>query len=149
MVGKLSSPTLPAFRIVQLVTCPQVPRMVIRRHLFIFKRLDHTMGHLGSAKFVSHLPVRVQPFLDNRHVDSDKMATRVQVRPSAALSSLVKFRVGAHWLSIGTDRWLPSKPLGDRRICQHCHMQAVEDEQHLRLIACYTNTSGNSIFVWP
>ena len=63
------------------------------------------------------------------HFDSDTMATYLQARPSPALFHLIKFRPGAHWLGFETDRWLPSKPSRDKGICQHFHMQAVEDEQ--------------------
>ena len=71
---------------------------------------------------------KVQYFIDTMHFDSDNMATYLQARPSPALFSLIKFRLGAHWLRGETDRGLLSPR--DKRICQHCHMQAVEDEQH-------------------
>ena len=73
---------------------------------------------------------KVQYFIDTMHFDSDKMATYLQARPSPALFSLINFRLGAHWLRVEIGRWLPSKPPRDKLICQHCHMQAVEDEQH-------------------
>ena len=52
------------------------------------------------------------------------------IRPSASLFSLIKFRLGGHSLRVETDRWLRPKPPREQRICRHCSMQAVEDEQH-------------------
>jgi len=52
------------------------------------------------------------------------------IRPSASVFSLIKFRSGGHSLRVETDRWLRPKPPREQRICCHCSMQAVEDEQH-------------------
>ncbi len=52
---------------------------------------------------------------------------------SASLFSLIKFRLGGPSLRVETDRWLRPKPPGgprEQRVCRHCSMQAVEDEQH-------------------
>ena len=81
-----------------------------------------------SVKFVSPVPLRFKIIL---HFDSDEMAPYVHARPSPALFALIKSRLGSHWLKVETDRWLPSRPPRDERICRHCHTQAVEDEQHL------------------
>ncbi len=35
-----------------------------------------------------------------------------------------------HSLRVETDRWLRPKPPREQRVCRHCPMQAVEDEQH-------------------
>ena len=35
-----------------------------------------------------------------------------------------------HSLRVETDRWLRPKPPREQRVCRHCSMQAVEDEQH-------------------
>ena len=43
---------------------------------------------------------------------------------------LIKFSLGAHSLRVETDRWLRPKPPREQRVCRHCSMQAVEDEQH-------------------
>ena len=91
------------------------------------------MLHKSYKHAISKLPstcTKVQYFIDNMHFDSDKLAPYLQARPSPDLFSLVKFRLGAHWLRVETDRWLPSKPPRDKRVCQHCHMDTVEDEQH-------------------
>ena len=58
------------------------------------------------------------------------LLTFVTIRPSASLFSLIKFRIGAHSLRVETDRWLRPKPTRKQRVCRHCFMQAVEDEQH-------------------
>ena len=55
-------------------------------------------GTPGSAMFVSQLPPRFS--IDDMHLDSDNMPTYLQARPSPALLSLVKFRLGAHWLTV-------------------------------------------------
>ena len=49
---------------------------------------------------------------------------------SRPLCSLIKFRLGAHTLRVETDRWLIPKPPREQRVCRHCTMQAIEDEQH-------------------
>ena len=51
------------------------------------------------------------------------------IRPSAPLFSLINFSLGAHSLRVETDRWLRPNPPREQRICRHCSMQAVEDEQ--------------------
>ena len=62
--------------------------------------------------------------------DSDQMAEYLSARPSPALFALIKFRLGLHRLRVETDRWLPVKPPTGQRICHHCDMNAVENEQH-------------------
>ena len=62
--------------------------------------------------------------------DSDQMAEYLSARPSTALFALIKFRLGSHRLRVETDRWLPVKPPTGHRICRHCDMNAVENEQH-------------------
>ena len=61
---------------------------------------------------------------------SDQMAEYLSARPSPALFALIKFRLGSHRLRVETDRWLPRKPPIGKRICRHCVMNAVENEQH-------------------
>ncbi|KAA6424585.1 MAG: hypothetical protein FRX49_05794 [Trebouxia sp. A1-2] len=73
---------------------------------------------------------KVKCFIDNMFFDSDHMVPYLLSRPYPALFALIKFRLGSHWLRIETDRWLPVKPPKDQRICRHCDMNAVEDEQH-------------------
>ena len=69
--------------------------------------------------------------MDNMFFDSNVMASYLRdIRPSAELFSLMKFRLGAHSLRVETDRWLRPKPPREQRVCRHCCMQAVEDEQH-------------------
>ena len=63
--------------------------------------------------------------------DSDQMAEYLSARPSPALFALIKFRLGLHRLRVETDRWLPVRPPIDQRICRHCNMNAVENQQHL------------------
>ena len=58
------------------------------------------------------------------------MAEYLSARPSPALFALIKFRLGSHRLRVETDRWLPVKPPTGQRICRHCDMNAVENEQH-------------------
>ena len=97
---------------------------------FSFSNARDTLRDTWFSQVCQSASTKVQCFIDNMHFDSDKMAPYLLARPSPALFSLIKFRLGAHWLRVETDRWLASKPPRDRRICQHCHMQAVEDEQH-------------------
>ena len=74
---------------------------------------------------------KVSFFMDNMFFDSNVMASYLRdIRPSAPLFSLIKFRLGAHSLRVETDRWLRPKPPREQRVCRHCSMQAVEDEQH-------------------
>ena len=66
-----------------------------------------------------------------RFFDSNVMASYLcDIRPSASLFSLSKFRLGGHSLRVDTDRWLRPKPPREQCICRHRSMQAVEDEQH-------------------
>jgi len=45
--------------------------------------------------------------MDNMFFDSNVMASYLRdIRPSAPLFSLIKFRLGAHSLRVETDRWL-------------------------------------------
>ncbi len=68
--------------------------------------------------------------MTNMFFDSDVIASYLRdIRSSASLFSL-KFRLGGHSLRVETDRWLRPKPPREQRICRHCSMQAVEDEQH-------------------
>ena len=67
------------------------------------------------------------------HFDSDALAPYLHARPSPALFALITFTLGSQWLGVETDRWLPSRPSRHQRICQLCHMQVVEDEQHFLL----------------
>ena len=63
--------------------------------------------------------------------DYDRIAEYLtSLRPSAPLFALIKFRLGAHTLCVETDRWLIPKPPREQRVCRHCTMQAIEDEQH-------------------
>ena len=74
---------------------------------------------------------KVSFYVDNMFFDSDHMASYLgALPPSAPLFALIKFRLGAHVLRIETDRWLVPTPPRESRICCHCAMQAVEDEQH-------------------
>ena len=74
---------------------------------------------------------KVSFFMDNMFCDSNVMASYLRdIRPSASLFSLIKFRLGGHSLRVKTDRWLRPKPPRKQRVCRHCSMQAVEDEQH-------------------
>ena len=69
--------------------------------------------------------------MDNMFFNSNIMASYLRdIRPSASLFSLIKFRLGGHLLRVETDRWLRHKPPREQRVCRHCSMQAVEDEQH-------------------
>ena len=73
---------------------------------------------------------KVRFFMTNMFFDSDVIASYLRdIRSSASLFSL-KFRLGGHSLRVETDRWLRPKPPREQRICRHCSMQAVEDEQH-------------------
>ncbi len=74
---------------------------------------------------------KVSFFMDNMLFDSNVTASYLRdIRPSASLFSLIKSRLGAHSLRVETDRWLRPKPPREQRVCRHCSMQAVEDEQH-------------------
>ena len=74
---------------------------------------------------------KVSFYVDNIFFESDQMARYlVLLPPSGPLFSLIKFRLGAHTLRVETDRWLVPAPPRESRICRHCSMQAVEDEQH-------------------
>ena len=74
---------------------------------------------------------KVSFFMNNMSFDSNVMASYLRdIRPSASLFSLIKFRLGGHSLRVETDRWLRHKPPREQRVCRHCSMQAVEDEQH-------------------
>jgi len=69
---------------------------------------------------------KVNFFMDNMFFDSNVMASYLRdIRPSAPLFSLIKFRLGAHSLRVETDRWLRPKPPREQRVCRHCSMQAV------------------------
>ncbi len=69
--------------------------------------------------------------MGNMFFDSNVMASYLRdIRPSASLFSLIKFRLGGHSLRVETDRWSRPKPPREQRVCRHCSMQAVEDEQH-------------------
>ena len=86
---------------------------------------------------------KVKCFIDNMFFDSDQMAEYLSARPSPALFALIKFRLGSHRLRVETDRWLPVKPPTYQRICRHCDMNAVENDQHL--IAFFIQALGSSI----
>jgi len=74
---------------------------------------------------------KVSFFMDNMFFDSNVVASYLRdIRPSASLFSLIKFRLGGQSLRVETDRWLRPKPPREQRVCRHCSMQAVEDEQH-------------------
>jgi len=74
---------------------------------------------------------KVSFFMDNMFFDSNVMAAYLRdIRPSAPLFSLINFSSGAHSLRVETDRWLRPNPPREQRVCRHCSMQAVEDEQH-------------------
>ena len=73
---------------------------------------------------------KVKCFIDNLFFDSDQMAEYLSTRPSPALFAFIKFRLGSHRLRVETDGWLPVKPPTGQRICRHCDMIAVENEQH-------------------
>ena len=74
---------------------------------------------------------KVSFFMDNMFFDSNVVASYLRdIRPSASLFALIKFRLGGHSLRVETDRWLRPKPPREQRVCRHCSMQAVEDEQH-------------------
>ncbi len=74
---------------------------------------------------------KVSFFMDNMFFDSNVMASYLRdIRPSASLFSLIKFKLGGHSLRVETDRWLRPKPPREQSVCRHCSMQAVEDEQH-------------------
>ena len=62
--------------------------------------------------------------------NSEQMAEYLSARPSLAFFALIEFRLGSHRLRVETDRWLPLKPPTGQRICRHCDMNAVENEQH-------------------
>ena len=71
-------------------------------------------------------------YIDNTFFDCARIAEYLtSLRPSAPLFALIKFRSGAHTLRVETDRWLIPKPPRDQRVCRHCTVQAIEDEQHL------------------
>ncbi len=75
--------------------------------------------------------------------DSNVMASYIRdIRPSASLFSFIKFRLGSHSLRDETDRWLRPKPPRDQRVCCHCSMQAVEDEQHFLFDPFYSIIRG-------
>ena len=64
---------------------------------------------------------KVSFFIDNMFFDSNVMASYFRdIRPSASLFSLIKFRLGAHSLRVETDRWLRPKPPREQRVCRHC-----------------------------
>ncbi|DBA85819.1 TPA: hypothetical protein ACH3X1_005371 [Trebouxia sp. C0004] len=49
---------------------------------------------------------KVSFFMDNMFFDSNGMASYLRdIRPSASLFSLIKFRLGGHSLRVETDRW--------------------------------------------
>ncbi len=112
---------------------------------FSFSNARTTLRDTWFSRVCQSASTKVQCFIDSMHFDSDKMAPYLLARRSPVLFSIIKFRLGAHWLRVETDSWLPSKPPRDRRICQHCHMQAVEDEQHFCLTALFTNLLGNNM----
>ncbi len=69
--------------------------------------------------------------MDNIFFASNVMASYLRdICPSASLFSLIKFRLGGHSLRVETDNWLRPKPPKEQRICRHCSMQTVEDDQH-------------------
>ncbi len=81
--------------------------------------------------FANLQPQRSGFSMDNMFFDSNVMASYLRdIRPSASLFSFIKFRLGGHSLRVETDRWLRPKQPREQRICRHCSMQAVEDEQH-------------------
>ncbi len=60
---------------------------------------------------------KVSLFMDNMFFDSNIMAPYLRdIRPSASLFSLIKFRLGAHSLRVETDRWLRPKPPREQRV---------------------------------
>ncbi len=60
---------------------------------------------------------KVSFFMDNMFFDSYIMAPYLRdIRPSASLFSLIKFRLGAHSLRVETDRWLRPKPPREQRV---------------------------------
>ncbi len=72
---------------------------------------------------------KVSFFMENMCFDSNVMASCLwDIRPSAPLFTLIKFRLGAHSLSLSL--WLRHKPPREQCVCRLCSMQAVEDEQH-------------------
>jgi len=96
--------------------------------------LANAEEHLGN-KWVHGIcqssATKVSFFMDNIFFDSNVMASCLRnIRPSASLFSLIKFRLGGHSLRVETDRWLRPKSPREQRVCRHCSMQAVEDEQH-------------------
>ena len=72
---------------------------------------------------------KVKCFIENMFWDSDQMAEYLSARPSPALFAFIKFRLGSHRLRVETDRWLIAKPPIGQRICRHCVMNVVENEQ--------------------
>ena len=82
--------------------------------------------HSLLSRLISRQSLSLQALLDYASV-----ATCMCIaRPSPALFALIKFRLSSHRLRVETDRRLPVKtPLG-QRICRHCNLNAVVNEQH-------------------
>ena len=79
--------------------------------------------------------------------DSNVMASYLcDIRPSASLFSLIKFRLGGHSLRVETDRWLRLKPVRKQRIGRHCSTQAFEHEQHFLFDCPFPSIIGVSTF---
>lgn len=56
--------------------------------------------------------------------------------PAAHVSALLRFRLGAHDLSVATGRWARDPHTGQplarsQRLCRHCDVATVEDEYHM------------------
>ena len=96
--------------------------------------LDNAEQHLRDKWYhgiYQSSVTKVSFFMDNMFFDSNVMASYLRdIRPSASLFSLIKFKLGGQSLRVETDRWLRPRPPREQRVCRHCSMQAVEDEQH-------------------
>ena len=62
-----------------------------------------------------------------RYVDHDRC-----INPEY-LADLMRFRVGAHWLSVVTGRWADGGTVRAQRYCRKCMAYTVEDEKHFML----------------
>ena len=131
VVGGLSTSVLSRLRSVMIPGWLNAHNLkgLLTEGVFSFSNAATTLWDTWFSE-VCQSSSKVQSYLDNMHFDSGKTAPDLHSRPSPAFFALIKFGLGSHWLKVETDRWLPSRPPRDERIWQHCHMQAVEDEQH-------------------
>ena len=85
--------------------------------------------------------------MDKMFDDSNVMASyRHNIRSSALLFPLIKFKLGGHLLRVETNRWLRPHPFEGQGVCRHCCMQAVSDEQHSFLTAIFYGIIGGQHF---